>query len=63
MLTVGGVVGQVKPGTHGNCAKAEAGIQARLKIANRAALERFTIFSMGSPLRVRKANRSFPVEY
>src|SRR5229473_521268 len=35
ILTVGGVVsgGHVKPGTHGNCAKACSGIQAKLKIS------------------------------
>ena len=40
ILTVGGVVsggggGHVKPGIHGNCAKAWSGIQARLKIRSR----------------------------
>src|SRR2546423_13046865 len=40
ILTVGGSVslgGHVKPGIHGNCAKALGGTQAKLKISSRTA--------------------------
>jgi hypothetical protein len=51
MLTVGGMVsglGHVISGRHGNWAKAWSGMQARLKIASRAAAQKFalTFFSM-----------------